>query len=646
MTEPTRPGGGADWRERLYAVGTDREFRELLGRLQRSEGLTGDQVARKAAELGGLPLPKATVAATLSRDKLPKIEFVRQFIRVCGVQEDDRVLWTEVWQALEEGRAPLQPQDAVPAQPDLPAPQDTDAEGDAGWALPWLGRRRLLAGAGLVVASGVGGGLWWRSDRAAARRAAAERAAQDKARQEAVLKSQCGTDNPALRATSAWCSGITDGSDGHEVFGKGLKQALAAIDAENRAAVGSGVGYVTVALMGPLTTGDNSLTGDRAVHQVEGAFIAQHRANAKNTYPKIRLVLANMGSDETSWPTVVDQLKTMTGRRDRLVAVTGMGLSQQESIDAARSLAKASVPMVGDLITADGFDTTGRIDGGAKIDGLVRIASNTSAQVRAISRELGRYPGLKTAALVSAPNTPSGTPDFYTESLRASFENPEIGLLPYLKASGRIFFRFSARNDAVHTSQRTISNNLCGNVWPDMVFYAGRANRLPDFLEYLRERPCRANPITVVTGSDAATLDPGLPALNDKDAPISVLYVPLADPGQLAGSGNPDRGLFKDFADEFTRVHHGQRFDKSHLATGWAVMGHDALLTATLAIRNAIDPPQTPPSVHAVKDQLYLFAAPNAITGASGVFYIDPRTGNRISTHEPRVIRLGAPLRT
>ncbi|MER7466848.1 hypothetical protein [Streptomyces sp. NPDC097981] len=497
-----------------------------------------------------------------------------------------------------------------------------------------------MLGAVALVGSIVVGGIRGYAHEAAkdAAKKAAERAAQELAKQRT---SQCDTDNPALHGIPGTCTGVTDGSDGHGLFGGGLQPALTAIDAENQAVKKSG-DYVTVALMAPLTQGDHSLTGDRAVHQVEGAFIAQHRANQGGTYPKIRLVLANMGSDETNWATVVDRLTKMTGGSDRLVAVTGMGLSQKESIDAARSLSAASIPMVGDLITADGFDTTGGIDGGAEIKGLVRVAPNTSAQLQTIGQDLRKRPELKTAALVSAPMTPNGTPDYYTKSLEAAFQSEATGLLPYVKAGG-ISFDFEVMDGAAKTSLDTISKNLCGKVTPDLVFYAGRATYLPMFLDKLRERQCRTTPITVVTGSDAATLDGKMPALNDPDAPISVLYVPLADPAQLADATNPDHGLFRAFADEFGRVHGGQQFDTGHLASGWAVMAHDAVLTAGLAVRHAIDPPRTPPGVRAVRAQLYLFDVTNVVEGAGGVFRIDPKTGNRKSTHDPQVVRLGAP---
>ncbi|MFD9100240.1 ABC transporter substrate-binding protein [Streptomyces virginiae] len=638
MTDLTLPGGAAVWREPLYTVGDQREFRGLLAGVPNSMGLTLDQVASEAARMGGLALPKATVAATLSRDKLPRLDFVQQLVRVCKVDDADRALWLRVWQALADGVAPIGqpederlPEDSVLEQTNrsrVTEDGDSVAAAPRGWArLPGIARDRLsrvprrwlvTLTAAALVAPAVGGGVWWYS-------------------------AHCGTTNPALRTVLAGeCSGVTDGSDGHGIFGPGLQKALAAIDAENRAVVEEG-GYVTVALMAPLTKSDKSLTSDRAVHQVEGAFIAQHEANKDKAYPKIRLVLANMGSNESNWSAVVEELKTMTGGDDRLVAVTGMGLSQQESIDAARALSQADIPMVGDVITADGFDKSGAIDGGAEIPGLVRVAPNVSTQIKALAQELAKHAEMKAGAVVSAPETPDGNPDFYTQSMEAAFRSPQMGLQPYLETGG-LSFRFTVQQGAEESSLGTIANNLCGTPKTDVVFYAGRATYLELFIAKLHERPCRTHPITVVTGSDAATVNFKIDGLNDPGAPVSVLYVPLADPHQLADSANPDQTLYKNFATEFTTAHHGQEFDEVHLASGWAVMAHDALLTARLAIRNATGTSQTPPTLRAVGDQLYLFDSLNVVTGAGGVFRIDPESGNRKGSHDPKVVRRGTHL--
>ncbi len=606
-------------------IGNNKEFRDALVSLRAYKQLSLERL-NEAATKAGEPLPAATVSATLSRDKLPALKFVTQYVQACGLNESERASWEAAWHAVEQGRAPLH----RPRQTGIPLPR-----------LPQSARGRwLIALATAVVVTATAGLLWRQREQDHQAAADAANKKQDLIAQQ--HKRQCGTPNPALLTTANGdCAGITDGRDGHAIFGKGLQPALAALDAENRAVTRT-PGYVTVALLAPLTTGPKDLTGGRAVHQVEGVFTALHKANEGDVSPKIRLVLANMGSDEKNWAAVVDRLKTMTGPHDRLRAVTGMGLSQQESIDAARSLSNAAIPMVGDVITADGFDLTGAIDQGDKIAGLVRVAPNVSAQLKVISKNLRRRPELTTAALISTPFTPNGTPDLYTQSLANAFQNKEAGLRPHLdKAS--ISFEFDVRDGAAKTSLSTISKNLCGKVTPDLVFFAGRATYLPTFLEALHKRQCRTTPITVVTGSDAATLDRKLPALNDPSAPISVLYVPLADPSQLTDKTNPDRSLFQTFADEFSRTHHGQKFNEDHLASGWAVMAHDAFLTASLAIRYATDPPRTPPSLRAVAAQLYLFDTTNVIEGASGIFRIDPQTGNRKSTHDPQAVRIGTP---
>lgn len=107
MTGPTTPGGGSYWQDKLRAIGNDKEFRELLGSFQRYTEKTGEEVAEAARAAGGLPLPEAAVTSALTRDELPTLEFVSQFLKACGLSEDGQALWREVRQALEDGRAPL-----------------------------------------------------------------------------------------------------------------------------------------------------------------------------------------------------------------------------------------------------------------------------------------------------------------------------------------------------------------------------------------------------------------------------------------------------------------------------------------------------------------------------------------------------------
>ncbi|MEU0665661.1 hypothetical protein ABZ508_26225 [Streptomyces lavendulocolor] len=313
-------------------ISNAKEFREALAGLRTYKGLSLERLNENATAAGE-PLPPSTVTSTLRRDQLPSLKFVTQYLQACGLSDDEQTPWGEAWHAVNDGVAPV--------------------KRSRNWTqalavLRLVQPRRLHLSIALVTAAVVAAGagvVWWQhaQDEEAAARAAQQQQREDDQKAAAERKRRCGTANQALLSTAAGeCVGITDGRDGHSLFGKGLQPALAAIDAENRAATKS-PGYVTVALLGPLTDGPNSLSGGRAVHQVEGAFIAQHRANQGNAYPKIRLVLANTGSEQKDWRTVTDWLKPMTSTKDRLVAVTGMGLSRQETIDAARALSKAGL---------------------------------------------------------------------------------------------------------------------------------------------------------------------------------------------------------------------------------------------------------------------------------------------------------------
>lgn len=145
----------------------------------------------------------------------------------------------------------------------------------------------------------------------------------------------------------------------------------------------------------------------------------------------------------------------------------------------------------------------------------------------------------------------------------------------------------------------------------------------------------------MITGSDAAKFEKNEFA-SEPESPIEVIYVPLADPEQLADSrNNPDHGLYTAFEDAFTK----EGFLAAHFNTGWAIMAHDAVLTLTTVIRNAASNPLTRkeviPNTHDVGAGLRNLDAPgssNVIPGASGTFTIHPENGNRISTQELKTV--------
>ncbi|MFF1404975.1 hypothetical protein [Streptomyces sp. NPDC058294] len=591
MTQPeeTQEGTQGGQNRRPGRIRDQREFRDALKELR---GRMSYQTVGAAGDL-----PPSTIAQTLDKDKLPSREFTAKYLRGCGLNETDQQEWLSCWERLNSQPEPV-------------------ARRGRRWAdLVSGGRKRLRAGlaAGTVLVLAAAIVTW-------------QVRVQD---QESFKRQHCGTLNPDLvTGADGECTGVTNGSDGSAVFGNDLRPVMKAIGAENRD-VTDGEDYVTFAFLTPLSSADaNALTVGQYVAELEGAYTAVEEENRKDSRPKIRLLVASMGSSEQAWPHAVDQLMA---RKDteHLVAVAGLGLSQQETVDATRRLSKAGLPMIGDLITADGFDATGTVDGKGPIKGLARVALPNNDQLTAISKELG--PGARTAALVSTEVTPNGTRDLYTDSLNHGFQTI-AGLKKHLDPTSDFAFDPRGGPGAILP---TISQNFCGtNKTIDTVYYAARVKYLPDFLDTLAQRSCHAQPITVVTGSDAAALDPKTGALHDPDAPITVVYASFPDAAQFRSPNNPDHGLYNTFAKDFTAPHHDQQFPAQLLTSSyWAIVAHDAVLTAATALHNAAahgDGPTDLPNRYAVRDEVYTLRN-NAIAGASGHFGIDAN-GNRTQT--------------
>ncbi|NUP67544.1 MAG: hypothetical protein HOW71_35840 [Nonomuraea sp.] len=428
-----------------------------------------------------------------------------------------------------------------------------------------------------------------------------------------------------------------------------LEDLRRVIGEENERVEASGQSYVTIAFMASLA--DEVLSAGRLVHQVGGAYTAQLRANQGRligSSPQIRLELVDMGQDERNWRDAVAKVEKLAKGPEHLVAVTGMGVSHRNTLNAARELSKAEIPMVGDVLTADGFNITGGIDPkGGRIPGLFRMPFPVSTQLALIDCHLQeKRRDLDTALLVEDADNDGGKPDLYAKSLAIAFRKGRFD--ESLKQAGNVTNRFGGANSdkkALDNEFQGIAGNLCGVDPPEMVFYAGRARYLPNFLDYLRNRNCANadHALTVITGSDASNLaHQGDLGRRLAAAHVSVLYVPLAHPADLDDPGNPKRGRFKEFADEFTTTHSRVRFDRGSLLDGWAVMAHDAFLTAAKAAHKAYDP-QSSPSSASVRNQIGLFtASTNTVPGATGDFLIDSQTGDRKGGAAPVVHSFGA----
>lgn len=412
------------------------------------------------------------------------------------------------------------------------------------------------------------------------------------------------------------CVGVTDGSF---VFDPALQQIEDKIKAENDSIAGQD--YVTVAYLGSLTE-TPTVSIERIRSQLEGAYVAQHAANSSGIYPKVRLVLANKGSLEQAWESVTKQLTEMTEAPDRLVAVVGLGVSSLQTAESAKMLSRADIPMVGSVITADSLNT--RAEGlGGPIDGLTKVVPNVGQLVAVLAEYLAQSrPDLRTAMLVS-----DGNPDdLYTSTLKKDFTEKQLAA--YWVNGGSVIQPYDGTpgTSGILNQFSTIVSNFCGVDPPDMVFYAGRAALLPDFITQLRKRSCVTRPITVVSGFDAAGLRTTLPPPPDSNHPVSIIYAG-PDPKALADpQWNRDFDQYNRFEKMFTT---DSGFDPEDLEDGWAIMTHDAMLAAVTAITRATGQSPTPPTRKDVRIQLYLSNSPTtSVPGAAGTFMFNSTTGD------------------
>ncbi|HZB33034.1 MAG TPA: hypothetical protein VE465_22940 [Streptosporangiaceae bacterium] len=437
--------------------------------------------------------------------------------------------------------------------------------------------------------------------------------------------------NPIVCQTQWWCRhGLTEvsvagrteyvGVSGVYPFRPDFRHAMDVLERENAYATKDGPGtYVTVALAGPLS-GDEP----RMLHRIEGAIAGQHDANHSGlagNLPRIRLVLANMDSGEGHWKLVADRLVEMVHSDDRLVAVAGMGLSQAETVNAMNEVRALHVATVGDIITADTINHQ-------TYPPFSRVGPDTGQQLDVLGQHLGpRLAGHKAMLVVFSKRT-----DMYTSALNADFQQYLGG--PW-QAGGKVIAPFGG-NPGNEFPQ--IVRILCGTRGIDTVYYAGRAADLPLFLTNLDNRPgCAPGAITVVSTSDTTRMlvptaanRRAWQALRNNERPIDLIYTPLADPMFLAGRAESRqpmaalRGLFDNLG-----------FARADLDTGWAIMGHDAVLTIAQATRTASGNAGNIPPPQSVADQLSLMSTSTTATlGASGPIRLDRATGDR---HDLRI---------
>lgn len=302
----------------------------------------------------------------------------------------------------------------------------------------------------------------------------------------------CG---PGLSTVNGECIGVGDG--GGKPFMDKLAQVMARIKEENDRI--DDQTHVTIALMIPMTS-DHEEVREQILHEVQGAYIAQYFANGATKaekqsggeHPKIRLVLANPGKNRDQWRPVADQLAELADdKKHNLRTVFGFDLSVQPTADAIAYLTKEKkIPVVGGPITGNEFT-------GYPL--FARIAPTNSDQADALIH-FDKKLDLEHAILVKDTRA-----DPYNESLLQAYERK-------LHRSPHEPMPFESEGTDVEgglsSEFKRMATDICVlRPQVNTVYFAGRPTHLRQFLnELARNRPCKQEPFTVVSGSGASTL--------------------------------------------------------------------------------------------------------------------------------------------
>ncbi|MEV0126724.1 ABC transporter substrate-binding protein [Streptomyces sp. NPDC050703] len=401
--------------------------------------------------------------------------------------------------------------------------------------------------------------------------------------------------------------------------------------------------YVTVAMMLPLQP-ESKAEKQQLRSELQGAYAAQYRANREEGAPKVRLVLANPGKDYEKQDEVVPDLVDMAHSEHRLRAVTGFNLSLVATRTAIRDLTRQNVPVLvarasaGSLANEDGEERA--------FKGLARILPTNEDQARALADYNGSRRNDRTVVVRDI------RPDPYVRSLADAFqelERTETG------PAGPDTMTFTspgiAEEGDVDNQFRPTVDTICSS-GADTVYFAGRSTHLRLFLKRLAQDRCEDTRFTVVSGSDAASLnnkmsdDDWAQLLDDSGGPkMTVQYAAPAHPDawrtevrrwqdaekdERTGR-RPDAakapGYLRDPLNELARLEKALKATEIgpvDLADSRTMMVHDGVRTAVEAVRGAKLPGEAAPTTEQVGNRWATMQAKNRVDGTSGRICLTP----------------------
>jgi len=357
-----------------------------------------------------------------------------------------------------------------------------------------------------------------------------------------------------------------------------VRDLVGAIVRKNVEIARSGLPYVRVAVMMPLA-GDTAaaVTPSGIIDALRGVYTAQMRANDPDVHTLgttrlgVQVVLVNDGRAADQWQGPVAQLANMANGDHPLVAVTGLGASVDATQLAATELSRSGMPAVGAVVT------------GTKLTAptLFHVAPSNQQSVAALRTWVDLRRPASGYLMRDGTSDPfldslndALTADFGAQFQLASHTSEFTGSRDPRNATPNLFLQAAREIRCVEKS--------------DVVFFSGRSRDLPDLVHALAGvTNCRDEPVTVAAvaiGPDQ--LDPDGPLAKEMAAANVGVVVASATNNRGWGEGSAAPAGYRDFHDYYRET---LGFPEDALVDGYAIMHHDAVLTAVWAVRQLFE---------------------------------------------------------
>ncbi|APU15345.1 MULTISPECIES: hypothetical protein [Actinoalloteichus] len=435
------------------------------------------------------------------------------------------------------------------------------------------------------------------------------------------MSQSCGPSGLKRLGDAGECVGVTDGGvgfgDEYEEYERVFDLIKVANDEVIDEAHERNTTYYSIAYMTSFTLTDaDSNTRKAVLDELQGAYDALRRHNSERA-PKIRLLIANTGSTAQHWEHTVAELAKRQRTEDRLVAVAGLGPSEEQNIAAVEKLSEERLAIVASTMTAD-FEPP--------IENFVRVAPTNADQALAAVNHLKLQGHTEMMIIRDIRGS-----NHYAQTLADAFEE-SVG-----EAGQDLIISYGSDNERWENEIHQVPGQVCTDAREELaLLFAGRSEELVRMVQRLGAEPvCDDKSITVMTGDDLSNLTAeeltGVAAMKN----IQVLYTGLAHPGAVK---EVNQAVNRESLERFEPGGaYSKRFGNP-TDDGRAMMGHDAVLVITHAMVAALGDSETTAELDITGEDvgrmLFHMKGGNTVKGASGCLSFDDE-GNPINKSIP-----------